>query len=443
MARGTVPYSEDAERAVLSAILLDNSCWGDVKCVVSADDFFLEKHRKIFSSINSLMETGSAVDVLLLGEHLQRIGELRSVGGSMGIVEISKSSATSKNVIHYADIVREKSCLRGLLVAAMKLTEKISDYETISEMYESIEGIVDAGKKIVGNRMPTNLFSLGDSVLELYRRVANGYQGIPFPWKSVTRMTSGMWPKTFTLFVGRPGTGKSMIATLLALNAYRNSIPSLIVSPEMSKEEIAERAFVNEAKVNFHQVVGGKLSEFELPKLEGTVNSLREESGVYIMDSNDDLSPEGIEAAIRACSPMLVAVDSIYSLKFRGDRKERVVSAIEWIVRTADRMNFAAVGFGQQNRDAEKTVKDGGGSRLGTIALADELAQDSDNVFALSQTKDERKDNRMKIKPLKLRRGYHIGDPVEVNWDWSVMNFEEIEPVVEDDGWEDSVPSQF
>lgn len=235
----------------------------------------------------------------------------------------------------------------------------------------------------------------------------------------------------------------TFVAVIAGRHAWLEGNPTLIVSPEMSKEEIAERFFVVDAPVNYDNVVRGTLSAWEMPKLQHAVADRKGGTGLWIMDSEDDLSPKGIEAAIRACKPKLVAIDSIYDLRVRGERRDRALVALEWMRAAAKRFGVPMCAFAQQNRAAELSEKKGGGSRLGTIALADEIGQDAHSVFALEQDKDMRADKQLRFKPLKLRRGRWSGEDVIVNWDFEKMNFTEVPAVAKGKDFKDEEEIPF
>lgn len=234
----------------------------------------------------------------------------------------------------------------------------------------------------------------------------------------------------------------TMVAIIAARHAWQQGVRTLIVSPEMSHMEIAERFFAIHANVSYSHMVHGTVSDYEMPRLQGVVTEVKGKPGLYIMDSEDDLTPRGIDAAIRACRPDLVAIDSLYDLRIRGDRRDKLLLALEWFKGALKRFKIPGVGFIQLNRSAEVSEKKGGGIRLGTIALADEAAQDAHTVFALEQDKDMRADRRIRIKPLKLRRGSQgaHGDGVEVHWDFTEMKWDEIVAEEEDADFKDEVP---
>ncbi len=229
----------------------------------------------------------------------------------------------------------------------------------------------------------------------------------------------------------------TFVAIIAARHAWLCGKRVLLVSPEMSKEEIAERFFVIHSCVSYKRLISGELSDFELPQLERTVESLsavasHPSENLWIMDEEDDISPAGIDSAIRATDAECVVVDSVYDLHIKGDRRERTIAGVEWLKRSCKRGNYAAVGYSQQNRSAELSEKKGGGARLGTIANADEVGQDAHTVIALEQTKDDKDDGILKMKPIKIRRGQFKRDSISIRWDFDKMVYDEM-PEEEDD----------
>jgi len=220
----------------------------------------------------------------------------------------------------------------------------------------------------------------------------------------------------------------TQVAVLAGRHAWQSDHRVLIVSPEMSKMEIAERFFVVEADVSANNVLMGTLSDFEFHRLKKKVHEMQDLGNLWILDSEDDLSPAGLSAAIRTCKPDLVAIDSIYMLHFKGDRTERTVRAVDWIRRAAKRYDVATIGFHQLSRAAVKNKKGGGvGYEDSAIALTDQLFWDAQAVFIMEQDADMREDKRLKFHTSKVRRGKRPTKPLEVYWDFDKMKFDEID----------------
>jgi replicative DNA helicase len=433
------PCDKNAEEAVLGAILLSAKAFPAVAAIIDSNDFYIENYRRIYAAMQVLAERGIAIDHVTLGNELITRGDLAKIGGPLTLDGLTEACATTANVEHYANIVKKKSAVRRVIHCSQAMVaEGYGDHDD-DRLTAAFAPLEEAVMALSRTRMPASLLAMGPQVLEMYDRVAHGYTGVPLPWPTVNAMTSGMWPKTMTMFVARPGTGKTFVAVISARHAWQEGVRTLVVSPEMSKMEIAERFFSIHSTVSYLHMIKGTVGEYEMPRLQEASVLCQAAEGLYIMDAEDDITPKGIEAAIRACRPGLVAIDSLYDLRIKGERRDKLLVALDWFKGALKRFDLAGVGFVQLNRAAEISEKKGGGVRLGTIALADEIGQDSHAVFALEQDKDMRADHWLKIKPLKLRRGVSSTESVSVRWDFDEMAFAEIPPE-EGEEFKDDVP---
>ncbi len=310
--------------------------------------------------------------------------------------------------------------------------EKVSDKLRANlpgEALEAIKLFADQGHAAQG-AVATRLFSLGDGVQDAYQKVRDGYMGLPLPWPSLNLITMGLWPGTCTYFVARPGTGKTHVAILIAREAWRAGKKVLIISPEMSKESIAERFFITHAKVSGENVLRGTLSEFEHKKLKATIEDLRDKDGVWIVDSEHKLVGETCDQFIKQVKPDIVCVDSVYDMDFKGNKSERTMQAVDWMRKSSKVHDVPFVGFHQLNRSVGKDSKFGGSSYEdagGAIALTDQILWDAHAVFILEQDTDMKADRRLRMHVGKCRRGTWDGQPVDCHWDFETMNFGEIE----------------
>lgn len=300
---------------------------------------------------------------------------------------------------------------------------------------ESLKELVKSQVTSTGQVKPSKPHDLKDQVLKNLERVRNGFCGVALPWESVTNLTMGLWPQTATYIVARPGVGKTQVAVLTAHKAIKEGRKVLFISPEMSKAELAERFFVLESQVSATNMMRGTLSSFEEVKLKAAMDDPNSLEGIFIIDNEDDLSPGGMEAAIRQIEPDLVIVDSIYMLHFKGVKSERTERAVDWVRQSSKVYNVPFLGIHQMNRMATKDAKHGGGFDTSSIALSDQLLWDAHAVFLLEQDADMKADRRLRIHVGKLRRGAHPGKPFDVKFDLEAMDFSEIvdlEPEFED-----------
>jgi hypothetical protein len=123
-----MPYSIDAERSVLGAILLDNGALPRARGFIrDPGDFYRDPHRRIFGAMGILAERGTATDLVTLTEELTRSGELDEVGGPAFVASLLDGVPHSSNVEHYARIVGEKAIHRRLIELGNNMIEAAFD----------------------------------------------------------------------------------------------------------------------------------------------------------------------------------------------------------------------------------------------------------------------------------------------------------------------------
>jgi replicative DNA helicase len=113
-----LPHSAEAERAILGAVLLDNTIISQAIEQLREEDFYVPANRRIFRAMSALFECGSEIDPLLLAEELRRDGTLDSVGGATAISNLTYGLPHFANIAQYAKLVREKAQMRALVKAA-------------------------------------------------------------------------------------------------------------------------------------------------------------------------------------------------------------------------------------------------------------------------------------------------------------------------------------
>jgi replicative DNA helicase len=154
-----LPASVEAERAILGAILLDNSSYPQAAEFLRADDFSLDSHRRIYLRMMELAETGRPVDFVTLTEQLGQHKEIESVGGVAYVTSLTDGLPRVKNIEQYVRIVKDKALLRGLIHAATSAIQKAYEQDAPAEE------IVDAAESAI--------FQVAE------KRIGQGFMGIP------------------------------------------------------------------------------------------------------------------------------------------------------------------------------------------------------------------------------------------------------------------------
>ena len=283
-----LPTSIEAERSILGAILLDNLLF-DQAAELKPDDFSLDGHRRIFSRMRDLQDTGRPVDMITLAEELDRRKEVEAVGGIAYLSSLIDGVPERPSVEHYVRIVRNKSMLRGLITIAQnaiaRAVENSEDAEDVINLAE--QEIFALSENRLGEGfadIPTIIRNSFGSLDELYAR-GQEVTGLATHYTLLDKMTSGLQPSDLIIIAARPSMGKTALAMNIAENAavLSNKIVG-VFSLEMSKEALLMRMLASHSRVDSHRLRTGFITREDKDKLTGATESLMQ-ARLYIDDT--------------------------------------------------------------------------------------------------------------------------------------------------------------
>ncbi|HYC89583.1 MAG TPA: replicative DNA helicase [Thermoanaerobaculia bacterium] len=209
-----MPQSPDAERAVLGAILINNHAFYRVIGTIDTDDFFKDAHRTIFATMRRMAEQSREIEPLTLKEELAKHAQLDQVGGVAYISSLLDMVPDVANVERYAQIVKEKSMLRRLIVmgnsvmrAALDAPSEPGEVLTIAEksLYEIAEGTTDKGFVPLGAITRANM----GAIEQIHSNAGRLVTGLPTGYDRFNEMTSGFQPQDLIILAARPSMGKA------------------------------------------------------------------------------------------------------------------------------------------------------------------------------------------------------------------------------------------
>jgi replicative DNA helicase len=266
------PYSEDAEQAVIGAMLLDADAVMRASEHVDDTMFYREGHRRIFRAALALTERGDVVDPLTLSEELSRRGELEASGGKEYIGFLVDAVPTSANVEYHAKIVREKALLRRLIeVSTGIVTEAFEGQRLAAEMLDEAESKIFqiAQAKNVGSftRIKELLWPAMERI-EAQSRSGNAVTGVPTGFKDLDEMTSGFQAADLVIVAARPSMGKTAFTLNIAQHVAITERKSVaFFSLEMSKDSLVQRMLTSEARIDAQTLRKGRLRDDDFPRL--------------------------------------------------------------------------------------------------------------------------------------------------------------------------------
>lgn len=326
-----LPASIDAERCVLGAVLIDGELYVQVAAGLTADDFSLEKHRRIFLRMGELHARGERIDRLTVAEELMKHGQLESCDGVGYLVSLDEGLPQIHNLDSYVRIVKNKSLLRRVIYASQGLINRClaGDEEPQAILANAEEVLLKLGESATqaGFATPEDIIEGFQGGLNSFLDPGRRINGLSTGFKRLDEMTGGLHPGELIILAGRPAMGK----TALALNIAQHAAVKLkktvaIFSLEMSKESLLTRLLCAGARVDSHRFRLGYLDAEERRRLQAAAAELVEAplylddtSGSNLIDMHAKLRRLKSERQVD-----LVVVDYLQLMSGRGRFDSRV-----------------------------------------------------------------------------------------------------------------------
>ena len=387
------PFSEDAEQAVLSAMLMDRNAI--VRAAEFVDDsmFYREGHRRIFRAALALGERGSVVDVLTLADELARRGELDAAGGKDYLAQLVDAVPTSANVEYHARIVREKAVVRRLIETSTEIvTEAFEGRSTSADLLDRAEQrifqINQVRKTEGSHRIKELLWTAMERIEELSRH-GGEVTGVPSGFTDLDRLTLGFQPSELIIVAARPSMGKTAFVLNVAQNAaFIGNTRVAIFSLEMAREQLVTRMLAAEGWVDAQKLRSGKLSDDDfrnLGKASGILGSLP----IWI-DDTPGLTALEIRSRARRLKAEndigLIIVDYLQLIQGPADSENRQ-QEISYISRSlkvlARELQVPVVCLSQLSRAPEQRSGENRRPQLSDLRESGAIEQDADVVMFL------------------------------------------------------------
>jgi replicative DNA helicase len=383
------PWSEDAEQAVLSAMLIDQDAILRASEHVDDTMFYREGHRRIFRAMVAISERGDVVDPLTLSDELQRRGELDASGGKDYIGFLVDAVPTAANVEYHAKIVREKALLRRLIEASTDIVSEAFDArQTAGELLDHAESRIFEISQQRGREGFTRIKELLWPTMERIEALQRGGRsitGVPSGFSDLDDLTSGFQPSDLIVVAARPSMGKTAFILNIAQHAaIEHNVPVAVFSLEMSKESLVQRMLTGEARVDAQKLRKGMLRDDDFPRLARAAGILAQ-APIFIDDSPGITLLEMRSAArrLRADANVgLVVVDYLQLIQSTSDAENRTqeISQISRSLKAlAKELSVPVVALSQLSRATEQRTDKR--PQLSDLRESGAIEQDADLVM--------------------------------------------------------------
>lgn len=378
-------FSLEAERALLGALLLDAERALAKAQPLTAEAFSVAEHRTIFAAVAAMVNRGVPVDTVTVFEALKAKGVSVDLGYLSGLSESAAGIGASGR---YAGIVRDKQARRELLRASQDALDIASEANgDTADKLDKIAGVFVGLQRAGMARVPKRLADVAASRLTHYSELEEGKVapawaiGIP---RFDRLLGGGLREGCQYIVAARPSVGKTSLASQIALNMAGNGRTVLILSQEMSADQLADRAIANAAKISMDAILNGRLCQEEWHRAVGVTAS--DSFARLHIDEQGALTMLDVRSKAKQVPGLSVLILDYLQLcagatGFNANRNAEIEQVSRGLKALAKEMGIAVVALSQLNREVEKRAEKK--PMLADLRDSGAIEQDADAVCML------------------------------------------------------------
>ena len=385
-----LPYSLEAEQAVIGGILLDPSVLPKVIEILKPECFYRTQHQQLFSIMMRMFSTSQNEDIITVINEAVDIGVFETSAMAKtylsGLMEGVPSTA---NIESYCNIVKEKYQIRTLINVANDIIETANDgsvdSQTILDSAEQKIFDIRQGNEIQGlSRIDSVIIDAYTHLQEISGPDAALHLGAKTGYSQLDAITTGLNKSDLIVLAARPGMGKTAFALNIAVNCCKQTNKEVVIfSLEMGKEQLVTRMLASESLVNNTNLRSGQISNEDWVKLAGGTEALSR-LPIYLDDGAGINVPQ-IKAKLRRMRNLgLVVIDYLQLMSSPNKHTNRVTEISE-ITRQlklmAKELNVPVIVLSQLTRSAEK--RDDKRPMLSDLRESGSIEQDADIILFL------------------------------------------------------------
>jgi len=400
-----LPSNIEAEAAFLGAVLIDNRVLEELRTPLRPDHFFESLHERIFERILKLVERNATASPVTLKPYFESDEALSQLGGTSYLAQLTADGQGLLAAAQLAEQIYDLALLRELVSVGRGLvTGALDTSEEVSPMDKIAEAEADLFKVAEGATTGSEASSFKDAAMTAIKMVeaamqsGGGLSGKTSGLASIDQKTSGLHESDLVILAGRPGMGKTSLATNIAFNCaeehlkyqldggeFNYGAPVAFFSLEMSADQLATRILAEQAEISSEALRSGKMTRDEFQKLSFASQKLAE-LPLYI-DDTPALTIAGLRTRARRLKRRhdigLIVVDYLQLLQGSGRANDNRVNEISEISRglktLAKELSLPVIALSQLSRAVEQ--RDDKKPMLSDLRESGSIEQDADMVW--------------------------------------------------------------
>lgn len=405
----TAPNSKESEMMVLGSMLTKIHSLNTACDLLDEHDFYYSEHQLLFHVLKSLFKSDKPADVHLVAEELKRIDKLEETGGVAYLTSLAQYAGTAVFVEEYAELVKNKSLLRGMINAAQEIEREALDeprdvHASLDEAQAKLFAISQKSNArsgilikdlLTGVQAESGLPYLKDLQARQETFLEKGekgltFLGIPTSFTDLDKVIGGLARSNLVIVAGRPGMGKTAFALSIVENVcLKNNVPTGIFSLEMSGEQLVHRMICSQSEVESSKVQRGSLNGSEYQRIVEVVNQMQKRK--LIIDDEPGLKVSDLRARARRMKEAhgieLLIIDYLQLLSGSGnyrnaEHRQNEISEISRNLKNLAReLNIPVICGSQLSRKVEE--RQGHRPMMSDLRESGAIEQDADVVMLL------------------------------------------------------------
>ncbi len=391
-----LPNNIEAEQSVIGSILVSNEIFDEINTIVSNINFYDPMHQKIFSAIESLVYKGMLANPITLKNYFEN--EKDDLNVPEYLVKITKFSTSSRQAIEYSRIIYDMFVRRELI----KISENTIDSAKLNDLDTNGQTIIENSERLLFDlaergSFNSSLVKFDEAMRQTIEMASAAYKneegivGVPTGLRDLDDRLGGLHNSDLLIIAGRPGMGKTALATNIAFHAAQKLQESgrkssvAFFSLEMSSEQLSTRILAEQSRIKSNDIRRGKITDEQFDKFIETSKNIAE-LPLYI-DETPAISIAAMSNRARRIKRLfgldLIVVDYIQlmtgSLNNRDGRVQEISQITQGLKAIAKELRIPVIALSQLSRQVEQ--RDNHKPLLSDLRESGSIEQDADVVM--------------------------------------------------------------
>ena len=391
-----LPNNIDAEQAVIGSILVSNDIFDEINTIISSINFYDPMHQKIFEAIESLIYKGMLANPITLKNYFEDEKDVINIPEYL--VKVTRFSTSVRQATEYSKIIYDMFVRRELI----KISEQTIDSAKLNDLETNGQTIIENSERLLFDlaekgSFNSSLIKFDEAMRQTIEMASAAYKneegivGVPTGLRDLDDRLGGLHQSDLIIIAGRPGMGKTALATNIAFNAASKLQDSgrkssiAFFSLEMSSEQLSTRILAEQSRIKSNDIRRGKISDDQFDKFIETSKNISE-LPLYI-DETPAISIAALTNRARRIKRLfgldMIVVDYIQLMRGTFNNKDGRVQEISEITQglkaIAKELAVPVVALSQLSRAVEQ--RDDKKPQLSDLRESGSIEQDADVVM--------------------------------------------------------------